>query len=284
MNTTEIGCFIADLRKMQGLTQKELAQKLMVTDKAISRWETGKGLPDTSLLIPLADALGVSVGELLSAKRLEEENMKQQTDRIIVESLSYSKKMSANIVTVLLLVVGVFLAVSPLYVASKGYLWIVGVLMIAAAVVWMILRKTGKRFKLSEKLCYLFAMLLQGAALVLEILPLGTVLIFADGPDRRITRVFSYFSLTPYGYANFTPLLTGILTAVILLLGILALIRFEKAKKCRNSAFVCTVLTVLCSLVPLLVFGANYMNAVSYTVTALLAGSAIVQAIANRKN
>ncbi len=284
MNTTEIGCFIADLRKMQGLTQKELAQKLMVTDKAISRWETGKGLPDTSLLIPLADALGVSVGELLSAKRLEEENMKQQTDRIIVESLSYSKKMSANIVTVLLLVVGVFLAVSPLYVASKGYLWIVGVLMIAAAVVWMILRKTGKRFKLSEKLCYLFAMLLQGAALVLEILPLGTVLIFADGPDRRITRVFSYFSLTPYGYANFTPLLTGILTAVILLLGILALIKFEKAKKCRNSAFVCTVLTVLCSLVPLLVFGANYMNAVSYTVTALLAGSAIVQAIANRKN
>lgn len=53
MDKNITGRFIAELRKQKGFTQKELAEKLMVTDKAISRWETGKGLPDTSLLKPL---------------------------------------------------------------------------------------------------------------------------------------------------------------------------------------------------------------------------------------
>lgn len=68
MDKNITGRFIAELRKQQGFTQKELAEKLMVTDKAISRWETGKGLPDTSLLKPLGDVLGVSITELLSGK------------------------------------------------------------------------------------------------------------------------------------------------------------------------------------------------------------------------
>ncbi len=61
MDKNITGRFIAELRKQKGFTQKELAEKLMVTDKAISRWETGKGLPDTSLLKPLGDVLGVSI-------------------------------------------------------------------------------------------------------------------------------------------------------------------------------------------------------------------------------
>ena len=55
MDAKTTGRFIAELRKQKGYTQKELAEKIMVTDKAISRWETGKGLPDTSLLKPLGD-------------------------------------------------------------------------------------------------------------------------------------------------------------------------------------------------------------------------------------
>ena len=57
MDAKTTGRFIAELRKQKGYTQKELAEKIMVTDKAISRWETGKGLPDTSLLKPLGDIL-----------------------------------------------------------------------------------------------------------------------------------------------------------------------------------------------------------------------------------
>ncbi len=91
MDAKITGCFIAQLRKELGLTQKELAEKLEVTDKAISRWETGKGLPDTSLLKPLAEILGVSVGELLSGKRMDDSQIKNQADHIILESLSYEE-------------------------------------------------------------------------------------------------------------------------------------------------------------------------------------------------
>ena len=91
MDAKVTGCFIAQLRKELGLTQKELAEKLEVTDKAISRWETGKGLPDTSLLKPLAEIFGVSVGELLSGKRMDDSQIKNQADHIILESLSYEE-------------------------------------------------------------------------------------------------------------------------------------------------------------------------------------------------
>lgn len=91
MDAKITGCFIAQLRKELGLTQKELAEKLEVTDKAISRWETGKGLPDTSLLKPLAEIFGVSVGELLSGKRMDDSQIKSQADHIILESLGYEE-------------------------------------------------------------------------------------------------------------------------------------------------------------------------------------------------
>ena len=91
MDANATGRFIAERRKQKGYTQKELAEKLMVTDKAVSRWETGKGLPDTSLLKPLGEILGVSVGELLCGKTIGETEMKDQTDRIILETLESMK-------------------------------------------------------------------------------------------------------------------------------------------------------------------------------------------------
>lgn len=107
MDKNITGRFIAELRKQKGFTQKELAEKLMVTDKAISRWETGKGLPDTSLLKPLGDVLGVSITELLSGKRIEEVDMKEQADNIILESLNYSKRMLASVISVTFFIIGI---------------------------------------------------------------------------------------------------------------------------------------------------------------------------------
>lgn len=66
----KVGAFVAALRKEKGLTQKQLAQKLRVSDKTVSKWERGGGLPDISMLIPLAGELGVSVSELLAGQRL----------------------------------------------------------------------------------------------------------------------------------------------------------------------------------------------------------------------
>ena len=65
IDRTKFGAFVSALRKEKGYTQKELAEKLFISDKAISKWETGVSIPDTSLLIPLADLLGITVTELL---------------------------------------------------------------------------------------------------------------------------------------------------------------------------------------------------------------------------
>jgi transcriptional regulator with XRE-family HTH domain len=68
MDATKIGRFIGAERRAKGWTQRQLADKLQLTDKAISRWETGKGLPDVSLLLPLANVLDITVGELLAGR------------------------------------------------------------------------------------------------------------------------------------------------------------------------------------------------------------------------
>lgn len=78
MDIEKISNLIKTKRKEKGLTQDELAEKINVTEKAISRWETGRGTPDISLLIPLSKVLGISVSELLNGKedKQEEKNIK----------------------------------------------------------------------------------------------------------------------------------------------------------------------------------------------------------------
>ncbi len=69
----EFGNFLSSLRKRKGMTQQELADKLGVTNKAISKWETGEAFPDTALLVPLADIFGITVDELLRGRQAEPE-------------------------------------------------------------------------------------------------------------------------------------------------------------------------------------------------------------------
>ncbi len=84
MNENKTGAFISTLRKEKELTQAQLAEKLNVTDKAISRWETGKGMPDSSLLVPLADILGITVNELLTGEKIPEETFTQKSEDNLV--------------------------------------------------------------------------------------------------------------------------------------------------------------------------------------------------------
>ena len=70
MDNQKLGIFITELRKEKGLTQAQLAQKLNVTDKAVSKWERGVGFPDIKLLEPLADVLDISLLELMKSERL----------------------------------------------------------------------------------------------------------------------------------------------------------------------------------------------------------------------
>lgn len=83
------GAFLARLRKEQGMTQRELADRLHVSDKAVSKWERGLSFPDVSLLIPLADCLEVSVTELLRGERTKREELPvAEVEALVSASLS----------------------------------------------------------------------------------------------------------------------------------------------------------------------------------------------------
>ena len=289
MELEKIGRWISQLRKEKGYTQKELAQQLSVTDKAVSRWETGKGLPDTAVLKELSEALGVSVGELLAGERLEkleEREQRERGDALLLEALRYSKGRLAKMVNGALLTVGILLMLSPLVTAGTAAglgAALCGAALAGLAVLRMILSRRQIQLRLGEKGWALLGFGCLWAALFLELLPWGAVLNFARPEGEPFRQTYSYFSLTPFGYANFTPLLTGLLTAAACLLSVLCLLNRGKSARLRNGIFVVSVVLFVLSLVPLLLFGPAYMTAVSYGVTGLTAASALLQAVANRK-
>jgi len=90
----KFGAFVAGLRKERGLTQKELAGQLFLSDKAVSKWETGASIPDTAVLIPLSEALGISVTELLLCRRMEPSAPMSAGDveNVVKTAISYSEE------------------------------------------------------------------------------------------------------------------------------------------------------------------------------------------------
>ena len=90
MNQEKIGKFIAELRKEKNMTQQELADKLGVTDRAISHWENGRRLPDYSLLKDLCDILLISINELFSGERISKEDYKKKADENLMSALENS--------------------------------------------------------------------------------------------------------------------------------------------------------------------------------------------------
>lgn len=98
MDATKIGTFIAAERRAKGWTQRQLAGELQLTDKAVSRWETGKGLPDVSLLLPLAAALGVSVSKLLAGERQPQPPAVQAVETRTAEQLvTYTQELGPQL-------------------------------------------------------------------------------------------------------------------------------------------------------------------------------------------
>lgn len=92
MNQEKIGKFIATLRKEKKLTQENLAKKLGITDRAISKWENGRGLPDLSLMMPLCKELNITINELLSGEKLKKETYKEKFEENIINTINYSNK------------------------------------------------------------------------------------------------------------------------------------------------------------------------------------------------
>ena len=87
MEQVKIGKFIASKRKEQGLTQLQLAEKLGITDRAVSKWETGKSLPDASLMPELCKLLKITINDLLCGEVISVENYNEKTEKALLEMI-----------------------------------------------------------------------------------------------------------------------------------------------------------------------------------------------------
>lgn len=97
--------FIAELRKEQGITQKELADRIGVSDKAVSRWENGKNYPDIEIMQSLGEIFNVSVSELLQGERLEKEAVLSVSEQNVVRNIKKNKMLKMVIAVVVILAV-----------------------------------------------------------------------------------------------------------------------------------------------------------------------------------
>ncbi|MBQ9797150.1 MAG: helix-turn-helix transcriptional regulator [Clostridia bacterium] len=107
MDQVKIGKFIAACRKQEGLTQVQLAEKLNITDRAVSKWETGKAMPDTSIMLELCDVLKINVTDLLCGEVVTMENNNKQLENNLLE-LAKQKEQADKRLLSLEIVVGVF--------------------------------------------------------------------------------------------------------------------------------------------------------------------------------
>lgn len=116
MNQQKIGRFIANLRKEKNMTQMDLANKLGITDRAISKWENGRGMPDLSLLIPLCQILNITINELLSGEKLDKKDYQEKLEANIINTIDYTdrkikktKKSFSIILLVIIIFIGIFI-------------------------------------------------------------------------------------------------------------------------------------------------------------------------------
>ena len=109
MDQVRSGRFIAEERKKKGYTQKQLAEKLNISDKTISKWECGNGFPEVSLLLPLCDELGITVNDLLSGEIVPREDYQKKAENNMVEMIR-EREANKKQFTLTLLLGGVSLA------------------------------------------------------------------------------------------------------------------------------------------------------------------------------
>ena len=143
MDQIKIGKFIATRRKEKNLTQLQLADHLGITDRAVSKWETGRSLPDSSVMLQLCDALGITVNDLLNGEVVTMENYKKQTEEILIEMVKEKEErdrmlLTAELIAGILSLIPLILA--TIFAAYNQSLaeWIRGVIVLASLIPFLI--------------------------------------------------------------------------------------------------------------------------------------------------
>ena len=100
MNLSKIGKFIAECRKVKGLTQEKLAEKLYITDRAVSKWERGLSLPDAGIMLELCSLLDINVNELLNGEKIEMKDYKEKNEELLLELARQDENKNRKILNI----------------------------------------------------------------------------------------------------------------------------------------------------------------------------------------
>ena len=170
MDQIRIGAFLKALRKEKGLTQEQLAEKLAVSGRTVSRWETGSNMPDIGMLVVLADFYGVSIPELINGER-KSENMNQETRDTAIAMAEYSqvtaKSSRRKVIGILFITFGLFIIISALSIfpseSSWGSIYATLGSIILIAGIYLIIRQLVAKRAVRLSLVFGCAVLLFGA-------------------------------------------------------------------------------------------------------------------------
>ena len=126
MNQEKIGKFIAENRKLKKMTQVQLAEKLGVSDRSVSKWENGRCMPDLSLFEPLCTELGITINELLSGEKINQAQYQEELEKNIVNTIDYSQKQiegQKQKISFIIMIVGIFISLSAFIIFSPESSW-----------------------------------------------------------------------------------------------------------------------------------------------------------------
>ena len=120
LDLEKIGSFIQERRKLKGLTQLELANALHVTDRAISKWECGRSMPDSSIMLDLCKVLEISVNELLTGEVLEMNDYSKQAEMNLLEAVKNKEESDRMLLRmeILIGIIAIIIGVTPIFVAA----------------------------------------------------------------------------------------------------------------------------------------------------------------------
>ena len=120
MDQIKIGKFIAERRKSKKLTQAQLAEKLAITDRAISKWETGKSMPDSSIMLELCDILQITVTDLLYGEVVSMKNYNKETENKLIEMVKEKEQSDRQLLTFewIIGILSVLVLLIPVMIAS----------------------------------------------------------------------------------------------------------------------------------------------------------------------
>ena len=143
IDVKKVGLFIAECRKSKNWTQKQLGEKLGVTDRAVSKWETGRSLPDICLVEEICKLFDLQVSELLAGRKIEEEDYKKETEQMLIRTIGENQLYGFQVVLHLLEISALLAFYVPFFLAQGGplkmtvgnvFCWLVVVLLMGSTI------------------------------------------------------------------------------------------------------------------------------------------------------